>query len=323
MELFPPSPPSAVLQHFAPRVRGLTWALAPSGFSGAQVWCGSDDSPRVALKAWPLGISRERAQQIHVWLARAAHLPFVPAVFPGAGGETVFVESGRVWDCCEWKLGAPRVNPTPAEVEAACEAVARLHEAWAGSPHVGPCPGVLNRLRVLAENEPLLRAEPDSLPPVAPPLDPLLRRAVGAAKRLAPQATKSLQPWADREFTLQPCVRDLRAEHVLFEGARVEGIIDFGAMAVDSPAVDLARLLGEYAETGALFSAGLAAYRRVRPSFDAPDEFVHLLARVGGVCSLLGWLVRLIVRREPVLDAAAIGSRLARLVARVEQISRL
>jgi homoserine kinase type II len=301
----------------------LTWTRAPAGFSGAKVWCGSDESPRIALKAWPGNVTRERLQQIHAWLALAAHVTFMPTVFAGAGGETTFAEAGCLWDCYEWKPGAPRMAPTAAEVEAACEAVARLHEVWAGSSQVGPCPGVENRLRILAENEPLLRAGPDSLPPVSPQLDPLLRRALLAAQRLAPQAVGALRQWASGQFTLQPCVRDLRADHVLFEGDRVAGIIDFGAMAVDSPAVDLARLLGDYAPASEpLFGAGLRAYRHARGAFDAPDEFVRHLADSGAVCSLLGWLVRLVARRESVFGPALIASRLARLVERAERISQ-
>ena len=108
---------------------------------------------------------------------------------------------------------------------------------------------------------------------------------------------------------------------IVFAGTSLM-LFGFGAMAVDSPAVDLARLLGDYAETGTLFRAGLASYRRARPPFDAPDEFVELLARAGVICSLLGWLVRLVVRREPVSDPASTASRLARLLASLEQKSR-
>lgn len=213
--------------------------------------------------------------------------------------------------------------PTPAEIEVACEAVWRLHEVWAASAEVGPCPGVRNRLRILKENEPLLHAGSDALPPIAPQLDPLLCRTVSVASRLAPQAADALQLWAHRNFVLHPCIRDLRAEHILFDENRVAGVIDFGAIGVDSPAVDLARLLDDYAvANGSLFATGLAAYRRACDMFDVPDELVLLLARSGAVCSLLGWLVRLVVRREPISDTASIASRLARLLVRVEQIQR-
>jgi homoserine kinase type II len=291
-----------------------------AGFSGARLWRGEDPGAvRVALKAWPSGTTPERLRQIHFWMSQAAHLDFVPRVLAGARDEMVCVEGGRAWDACSWMPGEARRDPTPSEVRTACEAVAALHGALSGSTTLGPCPGVLNRLRVLAENEPLLRAGPDSLAPVSPQLDPLLRRAVEAVARAAPRLRHQLQPWASRPFTLQPCARDLRGEHVLFESGRVRGIIDFGAAAVDHPAVDLARLLGDFApHDEALFAAGLNAYARARGSFGVPEEFVRLLTRSGTICSLLGWLVRVVVRREPVCDVAGVTSRLAQLVARAE-----
>ena len=45
---------------------------------------------------------------------------------------------------------------------------------------------------------------------------------------------------------LQPCLRDARPEHFLFDGDQLSGLVDFGAMAVDSVVGDLARLIGEW-----------------------------------------------------------------------------
>jgi Ser/Thr protein kinase RdoA (MazF antagonist) len=320
----PDQPPFPVLAHFAPHARGLTWHRVSGGFSGAHVWRGDENlTPRLALKAWPPNTTPERLRQIHAWMLAVRQLPFVPEVLPGAGGRTAFLESDRVWDCCRWLPGEPRPTPTPEDVAAACEAVAALHVAWAtfAAPR-GPCPGVRNRLRVLAENESLLRAGPDALPSVSPELDPLLRRAVGLAGRLAPLAIAALRPWEHRACALQPCVRDLRGEHVLFSAHAVTGIIDFGAAAVDHPAVDLARLLTDLTGSDpSLFTAGLNAYRTARSAFDATDDFVELLAETGTVCSVLGWLVRLVARREPLSDAGAIAVRLALLVGRAESLA--
>src|SRR5947207_15831402 len=97
-------------------------------------------------------------------------------------------------------------------------------------------------------------------------------------------------------------------------------MIDFGAMAEDHPAVDLARFLGDCAgdwDAGA-FTAGLRAYRDGCCEFDVPDEFVRVLDRGGTVCSVIGWLRRLVVEGRPHPDGAAVAARLGRLVARAE-----
>lgn len=320
----PDVPPFPVLAHFGPHVRGLSWQRTSGGFSGACVWRGADSAPRVALKGWPPDISSDRLQQIHAQMTAARGLSFVPEVLPGAGGRTVFFDGARVWDCCMWMPGEPCSAPTHEEIARACEAVACLHAVWAPATTRGECPCVRNRLRILAENEPLLRAGPSALPHISAQLDPLLRRAVTVAARAAPGAVEALREWEPRALALQPCVRDLRSAHVLFSARAVTGIIDFGAAVIDHPASDLARLLDDYTSTEEPgFTLGLGAYRAPRPAFDVPNDFVRLLAHTGRVCSVLGWLVRLVVRREPFADAGAIGSRLALLVARSEQFPHM
>jgi homoserine kinase type II len=65
---------------------------------------------------------------------------------------------------------------------------------------------------------------------------------------------------------LQPCLRDARPEHFLFSGDRVTGLVDFGAMAIESVAADLARLLSEWVGPDRSARAeGLAAYTPIRP----------------------------------------------------------
>jgi len=320
----PEQPPVAVIQHFSPAVSGLSWHRVDGGFSGAVVWRGDDiGTPRVALKAWPLDTSAERLQQIHLWMSQAAHLLFVPNLISASHGRGTVLEGGRVWDACRWMPGEPRHPPTAAEVVTACEAVASLHGAWAKEER-RPCRGVTARLAILSDFRPLLDRGEGALPAVNPELDPLLRRAVCVVARFADSAVAALRPWSSWPMIAQPCVRDLRGEHVLFEDGRVSGLIDYGAMAIDHPAVDLARLLTDYAGADdERFDSGLNAYRSAGGKLDTPDDFVHLLSRTGAICSLLGWVVRLVVRQEPVKQALPVVVRMLRLLAHVEAFTHL
>jgi homoserine kinase type II len=309
-------PSRSVLDRFGPSLGGLRWTAVSGGFSGAAVWRGETSEPLFALKAWPEEFTPARLTRIHAWMARAAHLPFVPQVIPTSDGDTLASEAGRVWDVTRWMSGTPSENPSVADVGAACAAAARLHAAWPPSHEPAPCPGVINRLRVLRE----WITSPAPQPPSDRPLATLVRRAWDAAKIAAPAAACELLPWATVPLRVQPCVRDLRAAHILFLEDAVCGIIDYGAMAEDYPAVDLARLLGEWAAvTGDwVFDAGLRAYRDATGVLDVPDEFVRVLDRSGAVCSVIGWLRRLARAAEPLPDATAVAARLGRLVARVE-----
>ncbi len=319
-----PSP--TALAHFSPATAGLKWHRAESGLSGAVVWRGEDTTgtPRVALKGWPLSTAAERIEHVHLWLSQAAHLSFVPTVFKSVRKQSAVLVDGRVWDACRWLPGTPCEVPTVAEVRAACTAVAQIHLCWPALEDRRPCRGVVARLAILTDHRALLDDWNHTLPPFVPELDPLLRRAVQEVLRVADSATAVLRSWAAWPLPVRPCVRDLRGEHVLFEAERVTGIVDYGAMAVDHPAVDLARLLDDYASSDDnLFGEGLDAYRKEGAplSLEVPDKFVRLLANTGAVCSILGWLVRFFVRREPVLRPAATAVRLWELLARVEHIT--
>ena len=59
-----------------------------------------------------------------------------------------------------------------------------------------------------------------------------------------PQLLSELKSAAEKPVATHPVLRDVWSDHVLFEGARVTGIIDYGALRMDEPAADLARLLG-------------------------------------------------------------------------------
>lgn len=305
-------PPPAVLAHFTPATHSLRWVRIEGGFSGAEVWRGDDPagSPLFALKAWPDGTLLE---PIHRWMARAAHLPFVPRVVPTQSGHTVVTHAGRVWDLATWLPGVAdfRANPNDARLTNACAALARLHHAWTPhSPTELPCPAVARRLHVLADRSTI----PD-LTHLDAESRRVVQRAADQIARCAARAEQALLPWTERSLPLRPCLCDVHHDHVLFAGDAVTGVIDYGAMKVDHVAVDLARLLGDLVEDDdARFAAGLNAYHAAGGTLGVPAEFVRLLDRSGVVCALVGWLHRFATHPP----SSAVTARLTRLVSRLE-----
>ncbi len=129
-----------------------------------------------------------------------------------------------------------------------------------------------------------------------------------------------LEPWRTAVLPLHACLRDVWHDHVLFEGDRVSGIIDYGAARVDHVSVDLARMLGSLVEDDrALWDAGLEAYRRVRPLSDAEEGLAVALDRAGTILSVANWLRWLAVEERAYEDPAAARRRMATLVARLER----
>jgi homoserine kinase type II len=146
------------------------------------------------------------------------------------------------------------------------------------------------------------------------------RRWLELGRPAARQHVAPLRRAAGRDVLLQPCLRDARPEHLLFCGDRVTGLIDFGAMAIESVAADLARLLGEWVGPDRVeWAAALEAYTAVRP-LEAFE--IALVAVIAGATALLGaghWIRWHFLEgrgfRDPTAVARGIERGLHRLVA--------
>jgi homoserine kinase type II len=251
--------------------------------------------------------------------ARTAGLPFVPRVESTRNGRTVVEAAGRVWDVTEWMPGRAdfHANPTDARLFAAVEAVARLHEAWSRFTPPGPvpCPAVERRWRALGEwDHPVAagwrpRPTPDDL--VAPHAEIAWDRLPALVAR----ARAALVPWLQVPVPVQPCLCDVWHDHVLFDGDRVTGLIDYGAAKVDHVAVDLARLLGSLVPGEPdRMTAAVRAYQRIRPL--PQPELVELLDGTGVVVGVTNWLRWLYHDGRTYPDRSAVARRVGELVRR-------
>ena len=281
------APPADVLAHYPTAVATLRWVPlgTAGGYSGAAVWRGESPTgvPLFALKAWPPGVTPARLHEVHAAMARAA-LPFAPTVVP-----PIAEVGGRVWDVTSWMPGTADFATNPTRLAAAMAALAAIHRAWAATTlRIDVCPGVVRRLTACDR----------ALVTLGPP----------ALTLVAARAAATLRPWLHRPMPLQLCLRDVHADHVLYTHDRVTGVIDYGAVAVDHPAVDLARLIGPDPDR---IRPAVELYRASGgvPSVDA--DFVLALADGGLVGSVLRWL------DHPTITPLA-RSRFRDLVARLE-----
>ncbi|MFO0848912.1 MAG: phosphotransferase [Gemmataceae bacterium] len=187
---------------------------------------------------------------------------------------------------------------------------------------------------------PRLRAVLDRTQPLTPPPGPLpeaergsrtvadstralLSRAAATLHACVPAAVADLLPLADRPVELQPCLCDIWHDHVQFTGDAVSGVIDYGAMKVDHPAVDLARLLGDLVgDDPERVRFGVEAYRQAGGSPAVTVELVELLDRTGLVGAVVNWVRRLTDRAAPPADPTAATARLGRLLDRLDRVGR-
>lgn len=293
--------PKRLLTRYPDRLQP-TGAIQPlggaGGLSGARLWRCASSVGELVVRAWPeQGGDRARIETIHGWLRAAVDLAFLPRPFSGLDGHTVQELDGRCWEAAPWLPGSPesRWPPNVARVRAAFGALAAVHHRLAAHSAIGPSPGLNARGEEVARLihvgfDKMARAiESRADDPLAPPALEWL----GLARRFAPAVLNVLEGVRRWDVPLQPCLRDARPEHFLFQGNVVSGLVDFGAMDVDNVAGDLARLLGEWLpnpDCEALREEGLAAYRRERPLSQTEEAIISAFETLADLLIAERWI---------------------------------
>jgi homoserine kinase type II len=229
----------------------------------------------LVLRGWaPHGPGREMLERVHHWLSLAADLEFIPVPIPDASGRSLQEWGGRLWEVSRWMSGTAELSPPPAtgRVQAALCGLAALHQHLAREEKEGTSPGLRERADAICR---LMEGGFDALDSAIDKerqrdtciqFHDAASRWVKRARPIAPRVVGPLRAAAGWRVRLQPCLRDARPEHFLFDGDRLSGLVDFGAMGVESVSTDLARLLGEWLPHDSQARAlALAAYERFRP----------------------------------------------------------
>ena len=236
---------------------------------------------------------------------------------------------------------------TAGKTRAALSALAEFHRAAADFVElesrraISPSPGILARRRQIEA----LRA--GGLAAIVAAVDNATQSSHGnsssdwiaivdLARRLLPLYARAEEPVFKAVFAaerlrvpLQPCIRDIWHEHVLFLEDRVSGLIDFGAMRTDNVAGDVARLLGSFSfdeskgeSDTEVWRDGLAAYESVRPLSAAERQLAGVFDRSTAILAGINWLEWLFVERRTFADLAAVCARLAEIAARLERLTQ-
>jgi homoserine kinase type II len=300
------------------------------GLSGARLWRYRAEAGWLVLRAWPPhGPGRAELEQVHRWLSCTAGLGFIPVPIPDVRGRTLQDHDGRTWELAPWLAGAadPSRPPAPARMRAAFAGLAAFHLRLGGQRREGVSPGLGRRHEAVvhlldgglgALERAIGRADgPDESDRRAP-----ARRWIRLARAVAPRLRDPLRRAAGCVVNLQPCLRDARPEHFLFEGERFSGLVDFGAMGVDCVAGDLARLIGEWLDGAAAARAeALDAYRRVRP-LDA-GEAALIGAFEASAALLIGehWVRWHYLEGRRFDDPGAVAAGLARGLGHLERLA--
>lgn len=311
-----------------------------AGFSGAQLWRVNCGDRKYALRKWPpTAPTAERMAAIDGLQLHLSDrgIPAPRPVMTGQGAASI-CEGNTWWSLNGWLPGVADFwsDPRPERLRAALAMLARLHLVAArfpqGDPEMTrtprPSPAMAQRFdrmtRFILTDLMELRSNVDHHADLHEKL--LAVQALDLAERLSPPLRKALEKWLWAPLPLQWCLRDIWHDHVLFTGDVVTGILDFGATSVDSPAADVARLLGSMVEDDRDgWRIGLDAYEAIRPLSWAEQDAEWLFDATGVVLSAINWVIWLIRDGSHTgrLDSRAVGvARLERLVNRLHTLAR-
>jgi Ser/Thr protein kinase RdoA (MazF antagonist) len=305
------------------------------GFSGSTLWKVVALEPLflpspLCLKRWPADHPPPaRLPWIHQVLLRARQqgLEFVPEPQPTRAGSTICEWGGSTWELMTWLPGEVDQSPSPApeRIAAAFRALAKFHAATAdpdrsATPHsFQPAPAFGDRVArwrelTAGKIEQIRRAVESNR---IPQFDELARQWIASHSILPTDHADQLQAAARLSLPLQPAIRDLWRDHVLFVGHEVTGFIDFGAMRVDTPLTDIARLLGSLVKDDmTLRRVALDAYAEIQPLAPRERELIDLLDHTGTLIAGWNWLEWLYVEQRQFPSLTAVRSRLSELLSR-------
>jgi Ser/Thr protein kinase RdoA (MazF antagonist) len=273
-----------------------------TGLSASYVWRISTHQGTAAVRRWSKDTPVALPLAIHSLLDSAEQrgLVCVPKPWRSREGKTLVIHHDQAWEALDWKPGVMiPPNPTNNELEQAGETIARWHQMGLTLPLPQPAkdylgeppretrqapPAGLSRCREWARLEPRMNVVRSA------PWDQhdLARRTRQMIHRLHSNIETWLQQCSvpDRLVLVHG---DLRREHMFFQNGRVSGLIDFGNIHWDSPAMDLARWLGEAAPFST-WSHAVSGYRRVLRLSQQAEESIFAFFGTGLCLSSLRWL---------------------------------
>jgi Ser/Thr protein kinase RdoA (MazF antagonist) len=324
---------SAALNNFkGVTPKGQLERVPHEGFSGCSLWKVATDDGPLCLKSWPSSQPPPaRMPRIHFLInhTRDKGLGFLPKFYATRTGEATAMHSGCAWELMTWLPGDADRSTRPAKkrLQAAFRALATFHqstEEW--SELGGNQPEPLRPTPAIAER--LWRVQELSQGGLAAIIAAVRERSIPVLDDLAQQwiSTRRLPPEGlllrltiagQQQYIVQPAIRDLWREHVLFTGDEVTGFIDFGALRFDMFHIDLARLIGSLAgDDPEQRRTAIGAYDELRP---LRGEDVALIDSLDGASAWIAgwnWLEWLYVEKRMFPSLAAVRDRLTHLLSR-------
>ena len=311
------------------------------GFSGARLWRVSTGGQSWCVRRWPREYpDRRQLHFIHdvIRHVRSCGLDCFSKFRSTAEGTTVYAFGEHLWEASSWLRGdAVEGSPSREQLVAAMDTLGRFHSAvqrYANPTNELPLmrrscsPGIASRLKMLgrwsSRDPDRVRLQAKKLGIDVAIIDMIPPFFVGL-RRHGPALQQRLSAALRVEVSLVPCLRDIRREHVLFSGALVSGIVDYGSVNWENKSADVARLLGsligadrELWQQGC-WREGLAMFRQHVDMSATEIEFTEAFHDANRLLSGFQWLEWLIDEGRSFDSIARVTERLGALLDTLEQ----
>ncbi|MEO1530001.1 MAG: aminoglycoside phosphotransferase family protein [Planctomycetota bacterium] len=320
--------PNSVRERFITPHGIKTLQRVSGGFSGALVFrC--EGSGKYALRRWAK-TKATRVREVHRLVSSAAErcTLFPRWVRAVDGNDIVCDDRGWMWDLAEWHDGEPLETTTSLDgIVRGASTIADAHQALRPSGEGTGVSGAIdarwNRLHELANLIPPALTRIDAAPPA---IAATLRDAAALLlrwKSIATQLAGRLEAFRGAELPLQHVLRDVHREHILFLDGNPTGIVDFDAIRIDSPLLDISRWVTDFdafgEEPSGVIEAALAGYgleRLFRTGTEGVKarKLVETLAVTTTWIGLANWVVWVASESRQFPDWQRVRIRIARLV---------
>lgn len=331
-----------IARQFVPLAPDATVVPVTGGFSGAGIWRIQDHFSLYALRRWP-SVAPEpvRLRGLHRLLRHIWNQGLNEVAVPLSSvlKGSLISERGRWWQIEPWMPGVANFNadPHPERLKHAMHRLAHWHAAartfvpttdeqeWfdvrTAAP-VGLCERVLKlRSWNTFSRQTISRSLPQ--PEGHCLLPSLLSEIFGSAQRLVQPIINLLEPLSVQQVPLQPCLRDIWHDHLLFCENRLTGLIDPGACRTDHFAADLSRLLGSlFGDDRDAWKVALEHYQALQPLRLLDWSLLRAYNQSQVLLSGITWLEWLVLERRTFPDASIVEQRLQVLLRRLSRLEQ-
>lgn len=337
-----------VLQCYPASYRSDSCELFPCGrgFSGAIVCRVETPLGLFCLRGWPpQSYPVERILGLHSLLGYVFREGVTQVSVPleSLAGETLVEQHSRLWQLEPWMPGIANFHDYPSQLElkknklkSAMRCLANFHtatktfqptekqHAWFFVKETGYSATVRERLQFLKSCD---NDSEDSLSNLSPENTPvelkqLLWKVVSSFRRMRPEIENNLTLCSNERYPLQPCLKDIWHDHVLFTKDEVTGLVDASACRSDSIATDLSRLLGSFCGIDRqLWDVAFKEYETHRHLSIEEKILVEVLDRSGVLLSGMNWVEKFRRNESDRKDFPRIAKRLKLIVQCLESFA--